>query len=284
MRTGMGVRTFRHRSNVWFAGVAGLVVAMFCSAAFGLDPMGPPMSTLRQGQYSYGVDYSYSKMDFELTGGTWVEHLDGTFFDAGDAESFTLKDFKMHKAYFTLGYGLADNAEVFFRLGGADANFGDSIWEDYETFESDTSVAVGGGIRATFYEQGKMKFGGLFQTSWTKFDGELWADHWVAADSVEIELMEIQAALGLTCELTEGSYIYGGPFFHYVRGELEDRFSEDLGGSLLSSKYSWDVEERSTLGGYVGLQVGLGGNASFNVEYLHTSSADAVCANLTLRF
>ena len=98
-------------------------------------------------------------------------------------------------------------------------------------------------------------------------------------------ITRIQAAFGLTCELAEGAYIYGGPFYHYVRGDLEDRFHEDLGGgSTLSSKYSWDVEERSTLGGYVGLQVGHGGNASFNIEYLHTSSADAVCANLTLRF
>lgn len=260
------------------------LVSLVCPGVFALDPLGPAMSTLRQGEGSVGFDYSYSQMDFELNDGTWVEHLDGVFFDAGEADTFTLKDFRMHKAYATFGYGLVDGVEVFLRLGGADANFGDSIWQDHETFDGDTAVAVGGGIRATFYKEGRLRFGGLIQTSWTKLDGELWADHWASADSVEIELTEIQYALGLTYELADGSFIYGGPFYHYLHGDLEDKFSESVDGSLLTSKYSWNVEQRSELGGYIGVQLGPGQNASLNVEYQHTSSADAICAHLMFRF
>jgi len=284
METTIAVPMFGNSTNVRLTGIILALVTLVCPRVFALDPMGPAMSSLRQSESSVGFDYSHSKMDFELNDGTWVEHLDGVFFDAGEADTFTLKNFRMHKAYATFGYGLADGAEVFLRLGGADAHFGDSIWQDHETFDGDTAVAFGGGIRTTFYKEDRLTFGGLIQTSWTKFYGELWANHWASADSVEIELTEIQYALGLTYELAEGCYIYGGPFYHRVHGDLEDKFNESVDGSVLTSKYSWNIEQRSELGGYIGIQLRPTRNSSLNVEYQHTSSADAISANVMFRF
>jgi len=267
--------------SIWFLS---LVLMVGGSSAFALDPMGPPTAGLKQGQFKEGVEYSYGTMDFKLNGGKWIEHLDGAFFDLGEASPLTLKDFKTKKAYFNLGYGITDNLEAFLRLGVASAEFGDSIWEDAETFDSGTEFAVGCGIKATFYEEDNLKFGGLFQANWAEFDGELNASHWAAADFVEMNITEIQVAVGPTYKLEDRVSIYGGPFFHFIVGDLDDEYSEVSGSGLLTSRYSWDIEERSIFGGYIGAQVDIAENSSLNIEYQHTASADAVSVSLIWRF
>jgi len=230
-----------------------IMVGLGSSPAFALDPMGPPTGSLRQSQFQAGIDYSYSTMDLKLTDGKWTEYLNGGFFDSGEAESLTLKNFKMNKVYANFGYGMLDNWDLFLRLGGADAKFGDSIWEDGEKFDSSTDFTIGFGAKATFYQEGPLRLGGLFQASWADLDGKLKAKDW--ADSVDIELREIQVAVGPTYKLADGVSIYGGPFFHFVSGSLDDRFSEVYEEGTLASKYSWDIDEASTFGGYIGLQL-----------------------------
>jgi hypothetical protein len=97
------VRTIR------LLGFALMMVSLSGSTAFALDPMGPPAAGLKQGQFKAGADYSHSEMDLELSDGTWIEYIDGVFWDAGEAESFTLKNFKTNKVYANLGYGFAEN-------------------------------------------------------------------------------------------------------------------------------------------------------------------------------
>jgi hypothetical protein len=256
------------------------------SACFALDLMGPPASGVKQGQFHIGADYSYSQMDLELDAGRWVEYLDGVFNDAGDAVPFTLKDFRTARLYASFGYGIADNWDVFVRLGGTDAQFGDSIWQDQERFDSGAQMAIGGGVKATFYEEGNLRLGALLQASWAEFDGELLAPHWAAADSVEMDITEIQIAVGATCRLTDQVSIYGGPFFHFVDGDLDDVYSEidEATGGLLTSHYSWSVQEDSILGAYIGAQVDLADNCSVNIECQLTSAAEAICLGLLWRF
>jgi len=254
------------------------------SACFALDLMGPPASGVRQGQFHIGADYSYSQMDLELKDGIWIEYLDGVFNDAGDATSFILKDFETAKLYANLGYGIADNWDVFVRLGGTDAQFGDSIWQDQERFDSGAQMAIGAGVKATFYEEGNLKLGALLQVSWAEFDGELKAPHWTAADSVEMDITEIQVAVGPTYRFTDRFSMYGGPFFHFVDGDLDDQLSEWTEDGLLTSIYSWSVQEDSILGAYIGAQVDLVEDCSLNIECQLTSAAEAVCLGLLWRF
>jgi hypothetical protein len=268
-------------------GLSCLVLVAFglgSSACFALDLMGPPASGVKQGQFHIGADYSYSQMDLELDAGRWVEYLDGVFSDAGDAVSFTLKDFETARLYASFGYGIADNWDVFVRLGGTDAQFGDSIWQDQERFDSGAQMAIGAGVKATFYEEGNLRLGALLQASWAEFDGELLAPHWAAADSVEMDVTEIQIAVGATCRLTDQVSIYGGPFFHLVDGELDDQLSEWTEDGLLTSQYCWSVQEDSSLGAYVGAQVELAENCSVNIECQLTSAAEAIAVGLLWRF
>ena len=267
--------------NIW---LLGFVLMVGHSAAFALDPMGPPTASLKQGQLKEGVESSYSTMDFKLNEGRWIEHLDGVFFDSGKATSLTLKNFKTNKAYFNLGYGVTDDLDAFLRLGVTTATFGDSIWEDAEKFDSHADFTVGCGVKATFYEDDNLKLGGLFQASWAEFDGQLNAAHWAAADFVEMSVAEIQVAVGPTYKLDDRISIYGGPFLHFIVGDLDDEFSEASGGGLLTSKYSWNVDESSIFGGYIGARVEIAENSSFNIEYQHTAGADALAVGLVWRF
>jgi hypothetical protein len=267
--------------SIW---LLGFVLLVAHSAALALDPMGPPTADLRQGQFEEGIEYSYGTMDLELNEGTWIEHLDGLFYDAGDADSLTLKNFKTNKAYFNIGYGIIDGLDAFLRLGGATAKFGDSIWEDAEEFDNNADLAVGCGIKATFYEDDKLKLGGLVQASWAEFDGQLNAAHWAAADLVEMSVTEIQVAVGPTYKLADNISIYGGPFFHFVVGDLDDEFSQASDGGLLTSKYSWELDESSNFGGYIGAKVDIAEDLSFNIEYQQTESADALSVGFVWRF
>ncbi len=267
--------------SIW---LLGFVLMVGGSAAFALDPMGPPTAGLRQGQFEEGIEYSYGTMDLKLNNGIWIEQLDGVFYDSGNADSLTLRNFKTNKAYFNLGYGIIDGLDVFLRLGATNVTFGDSIWEDAEKFDNHADFTVGCGIKATFYEHDNLKLGGLFQASWAEFDGQLNAAHWAAADFVEMSVTEIQVAVGPTYKLADHISIYGGPFFHFVVGDLDDKFSEASGGGLLTSQYSWDVNESSIFGGYIGAQVDIAENFFFNIEYQQTAAADALSAGFVWRF
>ncbi|NQT00511.1 MAG: hypothetical protein HQ580_00665 [Planctomycetes bacterium] len=267
--------------NIW---LLSFIVMMSCSTVFALDPMGPPVADLRQGQLKEGIEYSYSTMDVKLHEGKWIEHFDGVFNDSGEATSLTLKDFKMNKVYFNLGYGFTDNLDAFLRLGATTATFGDSIWEDAEKFDSNVDSTIGGGIKATFYEDDKLKVGGLLQASWGEFDGKLNASHWSAADFVEISMAEVQIAVGPTYKLDDHVSIYGGPFWHFITGDLDDEVNEAIGGGLLNSQFSWDIDDSSTFGAYIGTQIDINENTSLNIEYQHTAESDAFVAGFLWRF
>jgi hypothetical protein len=263
-----------------------LIVGLSGSAAFALDPLGPPAANIEYRQFSIGAEFSHSNTDIELNNGIWIEHLDGLFYDWGDAVDLTVKDFKVDRTYIHLGYGITDNCEAFFRLGGSSAQFGDSLWLDSEKFDSRAEPALGFGVKATFFENSNLKFGGLLQTNWAEFDGKLNASHWAASDFVEVDMVEVQIAAGITLMLSDRVSVYGGPFVHFIDGELEDTFSEiDAGtGGLLTSRYLWDIKEDSTFGGYLGTQMELTENCSLNMEFQHTAAADAFGMGIIWRF
>ncbi|MFC1635296.1 hypothetical protein ACFL5Z_10685 [Planctomycetota bacterium] len=282
----MGAATILTKiERIWFLSFIFVGVGLVASTAVALDPMGPPVAGLAEGQVEVGIDYSHSTMDLELDNGTWMELLDGVPFDAGGAVPFTIKDFKAYRTYANIGFGASDAVEVFVRVGGTDGRFGDSVWQDQEKFESSTDFAIGGGVKATFYDDGALELGGLIQGSWAEYNGTLSAPHWSAEDRVEMDIAEIQIAVGAAYTWAERFAIYGGPFVHFVSGDFDDTFSavDATTGGLLTSNYSWEIDEDSVFGGYFGAQLELTENCSFNIEYQRTAAADAVAMSLMLR-
>jgi len=221
--------------------VALMVAVLWSSAAWALRPMGPPMAGLKQSQMSVGFDFSWSKMNLEADGGT-----------AEDVESL---------AYLAnLGYGIADNWEAFIRLGLAGITV-DNDEPGEEDFEGDNQFAYGFGTKVTFAEDDALTWGGLFQIDWTKSEDS----------DVEIDSYGIQIAAGPTYQM-EGMGLYGGPFLHFVGGEVDTP-----GGTI-------DIEQESIFGGYVGAQFDIAENASWNIEYQLTGDASGIGVGIVWRF
>jgi opacity protein-like surface antigen len=274
----------KNPGNIYFIAVA--IACTVSPAAFAMSPMGPPTATLKQEDFKIGADYSYSKMDLKLTDGKFVEYFDGWFDASGIEPDLKIKNLKTNTIYLNIGYGATDYLEVFMRLGGTQAKYsGLTFWPSGEDFDSYTDFAIGGGIKATFYEGDNLKIGGLIQVGWSQLDGAIRPKEWpVADDTVKFDLTQLQIAVGPSYELTEGFLIYGGPFLHFVRGDWEDVFNQISGGGLLTTKSSWTVEEDSYFGAYIGTQIEITENSTFMIEYQHTSAAKAVGASVAVKF
>ena len=272
--------------KIWTLSVICLVVGLVTSTAFALDPMGPPVAGLAEGQMKVGFDYSHSTMDLELNNGTYTEFIDGVFWSTGELDSFILKDFEASRAYANLGYGFTDYFEGFVRVGGTKGTFGDSIEGSAEEFNSGNELAVGGGIKATFFEQDGLKLGGLIQGSWSEYHGKLDSPNWFWPDFVEMDMLEVQIAFGARYTWEGRFSVYGGPFFHFISGDLDDTTGELVEvdfGEIGNRERAWEIDEDSVFGGYFGAQLELAENCSFNIEYQRTAAADAVGLSLMFR-
>ena len=219
------------------------IMVLMCSQAFGLTLMGPPMAELEQGQKCVGFNLSYSEMDLE---------------EKALGLSATLEDVESFSYLVNLGYGVSDGWDFFVRLGLTDI--------EYEDFNGSSEFAYGFGTKATFSQQDSMTLGGLFQILWSE------ADDTILGIKTDVEYYEIQIAVGPTFDY-DGLSIYGGPFLHFVEGEI------DYAGVVTS-----DIEQESEFGGFVGAQFDLAENASCCVEYQITGDAQAVCAGIAWRF
>lgn len=277
--------------NHRFFTLALVVAGLGGSAAFALDPIGPPAVDLKQGQLGAQVGYSFSKVELELTDGKWSEYIAGVFQDKGEAIDITLDDYKIHKAYAGLELGADDNGTVFLRLGGTNATFGESIWQAGEELDGSIDFTIGGGAKATLLEHKGLKLGAVVQASWSRFDGKLGADNWYTDDIVGVSLGEIQIAVGATHEWAENRWIYGGPFVHYFKGEFTDTFTELRGtsgpivGSTLSDwEYEWQIDQGPIFGFFLGTKLELTEDSILSLEYQYSSDASAFGANLMLPY
>ena len=237
------------------------IVVLMCSQAFGLSFMGAPMAELEQGQYSFGIDYSFSDTDVELSGygAKWTE------------------DIETNILFSNLNYGITDEWEGFLRLGFANVEADD--------FNGDNEFAYGFGTKITFSEQDAISWGALLQISWLSSDdsGTIVTDGHTVTGKQEIDIYEIQIAIGPTYE-TDDLKIYGGPFLHLVSGDYD--WSGTVTGPIIngSGSFSLDIEQESVFGGYIGISKDLTSNSNIGIEFQYTGDAQAVGVRYVLRF
>ncbi|MHC4121963.1 MAG: hypothetical protein ACYSSI_00185 [Planctomycetota bacterium] len=222
-----------------------VIVVLLCNTAYGLAPLGPPTTDLAKGQYRIGLDYAYSEADLE-------ESILGA--------TYTLKDVESSMVMANLGYGLVDNCQVFLRLGAADVEL-----EDF--YDSGYKFAYGLGTKVNLAQNEQFSWGTIFQINWSDTEDS------ILGVNIEADWYEIQIAFGSTYKYQEGWLIYGGPFLHFVEGDIDYK---GLG--------STDLEEESKFGGYIGTQIDLAGNSSFFVEYQFTGDAYAVGTGISWKF
>lgn len=288
-----------------------LVVVGLCStAALALDPMGPPTAGLKAGQWSAGLDYAYSQMDLKYDGHyEYYVDIGGGYSDKVKLK-YKTEDAQMNKAYFNLGYGIADCLEVFGRVGGAnlygkrepmysynedDGGYTD-VWLDETTYDSSTCFALGFGGKATVAQLSpELAIGVLAQASWANlnydvrfegydYNGDSW---WGVGSEGEIDFWEVQIALGATYQLAPKFSVYGGPFYYWFTGDFSHKGSDDYGYDddyWMGIKGSYDVKDVGCFGGYVGAQIAATENVSINAECQIADGALALGTGLVWKF
>jgi hypothetical protein len=253
------------------------VVGFFGSTALALDPIGPPVAGCKQNQFSVGFEYAYGEMDLEASGPlSKTSHTKAV-----------IEDVESNKYFARIGYGLSDDWEIFTRIGIVDAEFdGDGSSPD---FESDEEFAFGVGTKKTFVDNGDVKWGAVFQFSWAgedmddRFSGQSisFANGGISASSVskvELEWYEIQLALGPQWMVEEGIYLYGGPFLHFLEGDV------DVITGGVDTRYEHELEQESEFGGFVGCLVELDPQIAALVEGQYTNDAWLLVAGITWLF
>ncbi|MHC4557864.1 MAG: hypothetical protein ACYTFW_16525 [Planctomycetota bacterium] len=270
--------------------VALIVVGIYSSVAFALPPMGPPRAFLGQEQWVVGVEYAYQEMDLE-TWGTVYETWAGIPI-ASDYSNCELEGLKSNIVLGRVGYGISDTWDIFVRLGIADAEgkivetqAGGVPGAEYDGFEGSYGLAWGFGTRATFWREGDLTWGGLFQMTWAEPDDssiDLRGDPAFIGEA-ELDFEEVQIAVGPTWQLDDFR-IYGGPFYHFVKGDLVLSGQTDTPGFDVVTRSSQDIREESQFGGYAGVQWHMNKNTSWHAEYQFTGDAWGIGIGAIWRF
>jgi len=256
-----------------------IVLGVFSSSVFALPPMGPPCAGLNQGQWSVGFDYGYSEMDVEVSGPAFPSNQK-------DAE---IEDFESNMYFGTIAYGVSNEWEIFTRLGMADVEFdADPEPANGSDFDGGSEFAFAVGTKRTLADNGNVKWGCLFQFLWSEADDKTTAstsygngailgdgDPVPSGTKVDVDWYEIQLAMGPTIQVADGVCVYGGPFLHFMEGDLAAKYTISEVGSF---QEEYDLEQLSEFGGYVGGIVELGdalADATLHGEVQFTSDAFA---------
>jgi len=232
-----------------------VVSGLLSSSALALTPLGPPMSRLKLKQQSLGFLFASSEMDLKMSGYGFTE---------------TMKDTESTSYLVKAGYGVLDGVELFVLVGSSDLSS--------EDFDGDSDVAWGFGSKFTLAKQGSVTWGGVFQFCSISSEGIVFGDvpgfGWQAI-AIDAQLFDIQIAVGPTYT-REGFSIYGGPFLHFVDGDLD--------GSALGETVTFDIEQKSEFGGYIGAMFDLAESSSLFFEYQMTGDASAIAGGIVFRF
>jgi len=237
--------------------VAVLVVALLGASAFAVGNIGTPTAELKQGQWSLGGDYAYSDFDFDIDKIKWTTSEGGSATD-----EFDIADVKTNFYYVTFGYGLADNWEVYGRLGIADIKGETDYDGDKYGANFDNDLVWGVGTRCTFHEKDKVRWGATAQINWIDTSVEWKGSDW--KDTLDFSAYDLLVAVGPTVDMG-GWKLYGGPFFYMIDGDVDEKYTE-WGEGTYWEKGKADVEEDSSFGGYVGAAIPIAENMDMTFE------------------
>lgn len=216
---------------------------------FGLTPIGTPSATLDEGKYEAGFSYFSSDMDVKVDP-----------FGLGDVLNIKTSGYMP-----TLDIGLGGGWQFSLGLGVADI--------DAEGIKDDNGFG-GLGIKKTLFRQGDIDWGASIQIYWSYFDDEVVIVP-TTVSVVDLSYHEIQIAFGPTYRKGD-LCIYGGPFLHYLDGEID---VNDFRG-----EFSSDIERDLKVGGFVGISTKITKNIDFGFEAQFVKDAEALVFRFRYRF
>lgn len=224
-----------------------LVCAMMLvlsSTGLAIDFMGSPVAQYKEGKVNAGFTWCMSEFDYEVEGYGKADDLETT------------------KYYGNIGYGINDQWDIWALLGLGNAEYE----ETGLSFDGDNGFSWGLGTRFSFYEQDNMRWGSLFQITWSD------SEDTISGVDIEYDVYELQVAIGPEIDMG-GWRLYGGPFFYKLEGDF-----------TVASLISVDIEEDSSFGGYIGGGFDIAENTALNVEYSLTGAGYALGVNIGVGF
>jgi hypothetical protein len=240
----------------------GLLVAIMSINAYGVGILGTPTAELDQEQWNVGLNYAYLSTDLDktrMTGG-------------GDSYDLEINDYNINRYYGSIGYGLTSEWEAYVQVGWADVKTDFEIPGDPESgggANFDNDFAWGWGTRYTFYEQGNVRWGATVQMNWIDTCGD-------SGDvTIDIDNYDLLVGVGPTVDMG-GWKLYGGPFYYMLDGDI------DVKG--IGFKESGDLQEDSSIGGFVGAQCKVMEKYDVTTEFSFTGSGWAVGAGICYAF
>ena len=249
---------------------------------FALSPMGPPKALFGLNQWGFGIEYGNQTMDLEADGTISEIIVDPLDVLPSVNYKHNIDNLKSNMLMAKVGYGFNDNWDAFLRLGLVDAKgdieylFPDNANPfEYEGFEGSFGLSWGLGTRATFWQDETISWGGLLQVTWLEPDnsGVTLSGEPRFSGDVEIDIEEVQIAVGPTWRVNDSISIYGGPFLHFINGDLDiSGRTVDMGTEILMETKG-DIEEESQFGGYVGAHLEMDDNTSCYIECQLTNDA-----------
>ena len=275
--------------------LAAALIIVFVSnpVVHALSPMGPPKALLGQDRWDIGIEYGNQTMDLEAVGTVSEIIVDPPDVIPPIKGRHNIEDLKSNIIMARAGYGINDDWDAFVRLGMVDVQ-GDielilpesAPPDEYKGFDGSFGLAWGFGTRATFWQDDEVCWGGLFQVTWMEPGDSsisLLGDSVFTGDA-EINMWEVQIAVGPTLRVDEDFRVYGGPFLHFVNGDLDiSGRTVDMGSEILMDA-TGDIEEESQFGGYAGAHLDVDENTSCCIELQFTGDAWGVAIGAARRF
>jgi len=269
-----------------------ILVTVPNSAVLALAPMGPPKALLGQDRWDVGIEYNHQTMDLEADCKV-TETMPEFDFVVARKDKHNINDLKSNVIMARAGYGINNDWDAFVRLGLADAKGGiERIFPDnatpdkYKGFDGSFGFGWGFGTRATFWQGDELSWGGLFQITWLEpDDGSIsLSNDPEFSGKAKVDIREVQIAIGPTWRVDDNMRIYGGPFLHFVDGDLDiSGRTVDMDTEILMEA-GGDIEEESQFGGYVGAHLDVDENTSCFIECQFTGDAWGIGLGAARRF
>jgi hypothetical protein len=269
-----------------------MIVAISNSAALALSPMGPPKALLGLDRWDIGIEYGHQAMDLEADCKVTEILPDYDDFTVTRNVENNIDNLKSNIIMARAGYGINDNWDAFVRLGLADAQgdmeqvYPDCAMDEFKGFDGSFGFGWGFGTRATFWQDEELSWGGLFQITWLQPDDSsiTLAGDTEFSGKAEIDIREVQIAVGPTWRVDDNVRVYGGPFLHFIDGDLDiSGRTVDMGDEILTET-TGDIEEESQFGGYVGAHLDVDENTSCFIEFQLTGDAWGIGLGAARRF
>lgn len=205
------------------------------------------------GQISQEIGYFWSQGEWEA-----------------DDRGFDDVDITQNEIYFQAGYGLSDDWETYFRIGGADFKIENPVPDEFvgdEDFdmEDDFEPYVTLGARGLFYRGSFLNLGAFVQGSYySTYEDKKRAELPGGTTTLMLEFRDhwaVNAGAALQTELG-GVSLYAGPILYFSRGTVKLEASA-LG---ITERQSSTYEEKTDFGGVAGISVPLPGLGSLCFE------------------